>query len=57
MQDAAILVNGFYDLPDLKPESITAMFQDHFNQRFHHAKVNVDSSRLAIRNLGGQLTL
>ncbi|KAG0202072.1 hypothetical protein BGX33_009916 [Mortierella sp. NVP41] len=54
MQDAAILVNGFYDLPDLKPESITAMFQDHFNQRFHHAKVNVDSSRLAIRNLGGQ---
>ncbi|KAF9118865.1 hypothetical protein BGW39_000797 [Mortierella sp. 14UC] len=54
LQDAAILANGFYDLKNLKPESITAMFQEYVDQRFEKAKVNVENSRLVTRILGGQ---
>ncbi|KAG0378682.1 hypothetical protein BGX24_003122 [Mortierella sp. AD032] len=54
MQDAAILANGFYDLKDLTPESITAMFQDYYDQRFERAKENLENSRLVTRIMGGQ---
>ncbi|KAG0276347.1 hypothetical protein BGZ95_007674 [Linnemannia exigua] len=54
MQDAAILANGFYDLKDLTSESITAMFQDYYDQRFERAKENVENSRLVTRIMGGQ---
>ncbi|KAK5807797.1 hypothetical protein F5H01DRAFT_352610 [Linnemannia elongata] len=53
-QDAAILANGFYDLKDLKIESITAMFQDYYDQRFELAKAMVIQSNHATRILGGQ---
>lgn len=49
------MANGFYDLKDLKIESITAMFQDYYDQRFELAKAMVIQSHHATRILGGQV--
>lgn len=54
-QDACILANGFYDLKDTTPESITAMFKDYVDQRFERAKTSVEQSHHATRILGGQV--
>lgn len=54
MQDAVILANCIYDLEDLRPESLTAAFQDYKEQRYSHAKKQVFNSRLNAKLSSGQ---
>ncbi|KAF9338565.1 hypothetical protein BGZ91_008520 [Linnemannia elongata] len=55
MQDAVILANCIYDLEDLRPESLTAAFQDYKEQRYSHAKKQVFNSRLNAKLSSGQV--
>ncbi|KAG0351437.1 hypothetical protein BC939DRAFT_470543 [Gamsiella multidivaricata] len=54
MQDAVILANTLYDMPDTSTESITAAFQDYYDQRFEHAKMQVEISKAMGKILAGQ---
>lgn len=55
MQDAVILANCIYDLEDLRPESLTAAFQDYKEQRYSHAKKQIFNSRLNAKLSSGQV--
>ncbi|ORZ26666.1 hypothetical protein BCR41DRAFT_384252 [Lobosporangium transversale] len=54
MQDAVILANCFYDMPDASLKSITAAFQDYFDQRYEHAKMQIDISKFLGKVFAGQ---
>ncbi|KAG0072380.1 hypothetical protein BGZ89_006654 [Linnemannia elongata] len=56
MQDAVILANCIYDLEDLRPESLTAAFQDYKEQRYSHAKKQFFNSRLNAKLSSGQFS-
>ncbi|KAI1305589.1 hypothetical protein EDD11_004903 [Mortierella claussenii] len=54
MQDAVILANCLYDMPDTSQKSITAAFQDYFDQRYEHAKMQIDISKFLGKVFAGQ---
>ncbi|KAF9931104.1 hypothetical protein BGZ65_005053 [Modicella reniformis] len=46
MQDAVVLANCLYNMPDSRPSTITAAFQEYFRQRSDRAAMQVDRSRI-----------
>ncbi|KAF9994366.1 hypothetical protein BGZ79_000881 [Entomortierella chlamydospora] len=54
MQDAVILSNCLYDMPDKSPESIKKAFQDYVDQRYEHAKMQIDISKFLGKVFAGQ---
>ncbi|KAF8985394.1 hypothetical protein BGZ46_004506 [Entomortierella lignicola] len=54
MQDAVILSNCFYDMPDKSPASIKKAFEDYFDQRYEHAKMQIDISKFLGKVFAGQ---
>lgn len=56
MQDAVILANCLYDMPDTSVKSIQAAFQDYFDQRYEHAKMQLDISKVMGKIIAGQVT-
>ncbi|KAG0215954.1 hypothetical protein BGX28_007180 [Mortierella sp. GBA30] len=57
MQDAVILANCLYDLPDLTPKSITAAFLDYKEQRYPQAKKLIGISKMNALITTGQTIL
>ncbi|KAF8939887.1 hypothetical protein BGZ58_008398, partial [Dissophora ornata] len=54
MQDAVVLANCIYDMPDSSAKSIHAAFQDYKDQRYEHAKMQIDISKFFGKILAGQ---
>ncbi|KAF9156204.1 hypothetical protein BG015_006789 [Linnemannia schmuckeri] len=54
MQDALILTNCIYDLPDLSLPTLTSTFKDYHFQRYEHAKCCIASSKLNAKISSGQ---
>ncbi|KAF8934517.1 hypothetical protein BGZ47_010348 [Haplosporangium gracile] len=54
MQDALILTNCIYDLPDLSLPALTSTFKDYQFQRYEHAKRCITSSKLNAKISSGQ---
>ncbi|KAK3828014.1 MAG: hypothetical protein J3Q66DRAFT_321621 [Benniella sp.] len=54
MQDAVILANCLYDMPDTSARSIQNAFQDYFEQRYEHAKMQLDISKAMGKVIAGQ---
>ncbi|KAF9980692.1 hypothetical protein BGZ75_008149 [Mortierella antarctica] len=54
MQDAVILSNCLYDLPDKSAKSIHAAFKDYFEQRYCHTKKIYEFSAIISSVLAGQ---
>jgi len=59
MQDAVVLANCLYEISDGKApvtaETIAEVFSDYREQRYSHAKVQVEIANLRSRVLGGQV--
>ncbi|KAF9985077.1 hypothetical protein BGZ75_003371 [Mortierella antarctica] len=53
-QDAVILANCIYDMPSVTHENIMAAFKDYKNQRYPHAKYQIDKTRIMGKMLYGQ---
>ncbi|KAG0361772.1 hypothetical protein BGZ54_008973 [Gamsiella multidivaricata] len=54
MQDAVVLANCLYDLVDITPQSITAAFQDYYDQRYPRAKAMLENSKMMSKISIGQ---
>ncbi|KAG0219011.1 hypothetical protein BGX33_005052 [Mortierella sp. NVP41] len=54
MQDATIVANCIYDLVSLSYKDIDAALKDYTDQRFVHAKTEVDNSHMTRKLLYGQ---
>ncbi|KAF8986348.1 hypothetical protein BGZ46_005533 [Entomortierella lignicola] len=54
IQDAVVLANCLFNLPDLTSESITAAFEDYYKQRHHRAAEQIDRSRENAKLMTGQ---
>ncbi|CAO3567027.1 unnamed protein product [Mortierella alpina] len=54
MQDAVILSNCLYGLPDTSSKSITAAFKDYFEQRYEQAKLRIEQSRSTTKVMAGK---
>ncbi|KAF8985395.1 hypothetical protein BGZ46_004507 [Entomortierella lignicola] len=54
IQDAVVLSNCIYDMPDSSPRSIGMAFQEYFEQRYQHAKKVFKSSHVLSGIIKGQ---
>ncbi|KAG0308430.1 hypothetical protein BGZ99_001146 [Dissophora globulifera] len=54
MQDAVILSNVFYDMPDASSKSIDAAFRSYRAQRYDHAKMELEFSSVLGKLFAGQ---
>ncbi|KAF9353375.1 hypothetical protein BGX26_008863 [Mortierella sp. AD094] len=54
MQDAVILANCIYDLPSLNTEDINAAFEDYREQRYPHAKSQIERADFLGKVMFGQ---
>ncbi|KAF9101918.1 hypothetical protein BGX27_011278 [Mortierella sp. AM989] len=45
IQDAVVLANCIFNMPDMTSESITAAFEDYYKQRHHRAAEQIERSR------------
>ncbi|KAF9201687.1 hypothetical protein BGZ49_008087, partial [Haplosporangium sp. Z 27] len=54
IQDAVVLSNCIYDMPDSSPRSIAMAFQEYFEQRYQHAKKVFKSSHVLSGIIKGQ---
>ncbi|KAF9433071.1 hypothetical protein BGZ76_009919 [Entomortierella beljakovae] len=54
MQDAVVLANCFYNMPDKTSESITAAFEDYKRQRYGRAEMHIERSKNQSKIMGGQ---
>ncbi|KAF9101919.1 hypothetical protein BGX27_011279 [Mortierella sp. AM989] len=54
IQDAVVLANCIYFMPDASPKSIEAAFRDYYGQRYHRADIQHQRSRTTGKVTNGQ---
>ncbi|KAF8925524.1 hypothetical protein BGZ58_000737 [Dissophora ornata] len=54
LQDAVILANCIYNMPDASPQSTKTAFEDYYKQRFHHAEEQYKRSVVVTKITFGQ---
>ncbi|KAG0354060.1 hypothetical protein BC939DRAFT_467209 [Gamsiella multidivaricata] len=54
MQDAVVLANCIYNMPDSSTDSITAAFQEYYKQRFSRAEMQFERSSSMTKTISGQ---
>ncbi|KAF9111272.1 hypothetical protein BGX27_005164 [Mortierella sp. AM989] len=54
MQDSVVLANCLFNLKDSTSESITAAFEEYYNQRYHRAGKDIEQSKAMTKITAGQ---
>jgi len=55
-QDAVVLANCLFNMPDVSPKSITAAFQEYYRQRFHRVSAQYEDSNMMAKSMLGQVS-
>jgi hypothetical protein len=55
IHDAVVLANALYNMPDSTLESITAAFQEYYNQRYHRLDAQLKRSKALSAMMGGKV--
>jgi hypothetical protein len=55
MHDAVVLANALYNMPDSTPRSITAAFQEYYDQRYPRLDTQIKRSKSLQPVMGGKV--